>query len=450
VITILEDVRIDVIAGTEIRKVTGPVETTIRNPSTPKYIIQGENGGRWEFDDEAVLQKHILILGAIGTGKSNCLYHLISEIKKNMTQDDAMVVFDTKGDYVKEFFADGDSVIALDRSGPYSYENWNIFEDVRIEETELRVLAADEILSTLFQPSVERSNNPFFPKAARDVVLALVMQILEDSKNSSNTDLKSAIFGTRQEISTRLGSKKDWSWVLNYLPEGSQASGVYGEIYETMRALLQESFGQGGGFSIRDFVRKRGGRTLFLEYSVNTSMILKPLFSTLYDLAIKEVLSNKASKGRTFFVIDEFSLLPYLQYIENGINFGRDRGARFVIAAQNMNQIVDIYKESRGKSIVSGIGTLITFALYDKLSRETVSGKYGQNLKNVLVMSRKREEGYKNQVMWSNVIEDRDVSTLQLGESLICPPIPPPFRFNFAKYGPKSDNNVTHQDDRRA
>jgi type IV secretory pathway TraG/TraD family ATPase VirD4 len=445
--TRFEDVQIDVIAGPNIKEVVESVESTIRNPSSPKYIIQGEKGVRWEFDDEAVLQRHILILGAIGSGKTNALYQLISEIKKNLTQEDAMVVFDTKGDYMREFYAKGDSVIALDQSGPYSYVNWNIFEDIRIEEPQLRILAADEILSTLFQPSVERSNNPFFPKAARDVVLALVMQILEDSKNPSNADLKSAIFGGSDEIVTRLRSKKEWSWVLNYIPEGSQqALGVYGEIYETMRPLLQESFGQVGNFSIRNFVRMRGGKTLFLEYSVNTSMILKPLFSTLYDLTIKEVLSNKAVKGRVFFIIDEFSLLPYLQYIENGINFGRDRGARFVIAAQNMNQIVDIYGESRGKSIVSGVGTLIAFALYDKLSRETVSGKYGQNLKNVLVMSRRREEGYKNQVMWSNVIEDRDFSMLQLGDSIICPPNPPPFRFKWAKYKLKRDNVVANDE----
>ena len=443
-----EKIKIEVLAGSNIQTGEGLIRSIVKNPSAHKYVIQGK-GARWEFDDEAVLQKHILILGAIGSGKSNSLYHIISEIRKGMSSDDVMVVFDTKGDYLKEFYADGDFVIGIDRTGPYSYVNWNLFEDIRIEEEGLRVLAADEILSTLFRPSMEKSTNPFFPKAARDVVLALVTAILEDVEEPSNADLKRAVFGSREEVITRLKSKKDWSWVLSYIPEGSQGSGVFGEIYANMRPLLQEPFDQAGTFSIRKFVRERGGKALFFEYSLNTSMILKPLFSTLYDLAIKEVLSSKAPKGRTFFVIDEFSLLPYLQYIENGINFGRDRGARFVIAAQNMNQIVDIYGQSREKSIVSGVGTLISFVLYDKLSREMVSDRYGQNLKNVLVMSRRREEGYRGQVMVSNVVEDHDISTLGLGESLVLPPVPPPFRFSWEKYIPKKPDTTIKAGDMR-
>jgi len=433
-------VKIDVIAGSNIQIGEGIIRSIVSSPSAYKYVIQGASGEKFEFDEEAILQKHILILGAIGSGKSNSLYHIISEIRKGMTSDDVMVLFDTKGDYLKEFYADGDSVIGIDRTGPYSYVNWNMFEDIKIEEEGLRVLAADEIISTFFQSSMEKSNNPFFPKAARDVVLAVVMAILEEVIEPSNLDLKRALFGSREELISKLKSKKDWSWVLSYIPENPQGSGVFGEIYTHMRPLLQEPFGQEGNFSIRKFVRGRGGKALFFEYSVNTSMVLKPLFSALYDLAIKETLSNKPLKGRTFFIIDEFSLLPYLQYIENGINFGRDRGARFVIAAQNMNQIIDIYGESRGKSIVSGVGTLISFVLYDKISREVVSGRYGQNLKNVLVMSRRREEGYRGQLMLSNVVEDRDISSLGVGESLILPPVPPPFRFKWEKYIPKKPN----------
>jgi len=207
-------------------------------------------------------------------------------------------VFDTKGDYLKEFYADGDFVIGIDRTGPYSYVNWNLFEDIRIEEEGLRVLAADEILSTLFRPSMEKSTNPFFPKAARDVVLALVTAILEDVEEPSNADLKRAVFGSREEVITRLKSKKDWSWVLSYIPEGSQGWGVFGEIYANMRPLLQEPFDQAGTFSIRKFVRERGGKALFFEYSLNTSMILKPLFSTLYDFGNQGGLVKQGSEGK--------------------------------------------------------------------------------------------------------------------------------------------------------
>jgi hypothetical protein len=63
-----------------------------------------------------------------------------------------------------------------------------------------------------------------------------------------------------------------------------------------------------------------------------------------------------------------------------------------------------------------------------------VSSKYGQAIKKVSWMSRKQQEGYKDQVILSNVIEDADLSILKTGESIICPPTPPPFMFKFTKY----------------
>ncbi|MGC8995705.1 MAG: hypothetical protein ACP5JT_03335 [Thermoplasmata archaeon] len=38
---------------------------------------------------------------------------------------------------------------------------------------------------------------------------------------------------------------------------GGQAAGIYGEIYETMRGVLQKHFGEKGTFSIRKFIREQ-------------------------------------------------------------------------------------------------------------------------------------------------------------------------------------------------
>ncbi len=113
------------------------------------YIIPCIGDKYWKFDDEFVLQKHIFVLGAIGSGKNNFLYNLISQIEDHMDNNDKMVIFDTKGDFLR-FWSKEDSVISVDHSGPYNYENWNLFEDIKIEDKALRPLAADEILITLF------------------------------------------------------------------------------------------------------------------------------------------------------------------------------------------------------------------------------------------------------------------------------------------------------------
>ena len=48
---------------------------------------------------EATLSKHIMLLGGIGTGKSNAFYHIISRLQDKTTANDVMVIFDTKGDF---------------------------------------------------------------------------------------------------------------------------------------------------------------------------------------------------------------------------------------------------------------------------------------------------------------------------------------------------------------
>jgi hypothetical protein len=59
---------------------------------------------------EDLLSRHLLFLGGIGTGKANTIFQLLSQLRNSMTDHDVMVIFDTKGDYYKEFYRSGDIV----------------------------------------------------------------------------------------------------------------------------------------------------------------------------------------------------------------------------------------------------------------------------------------------------------------------------------------------------
>jgi predicted AAA+ superfamily ATPase len=43
-----------------------------------------------------LLSTHVLLLGGIGTGKTNAMKHLIYQLRNRASQDDAFVIFDTK------------------------------------------------------------------------------------------------------------------------------------------------------------------------------------------------------------------------------------------------------------------------------------------------------------------------------------------------------------------
>ena len=75
-------------------------------PSRPVVVLQGEyNGSHASFGmDEELLSKHMLLVGGTGCGKSTLFYHMIKQLKRRMTADDVMIIFDTKGDFQNRFF----------------------------------------------------------------------------------------------------------------------------------------------------------------------------------------------------------------------------------------------------------------------------------------------------------------------------------------------------------
>lgn len=53
--------------------------------------------------DEDLLSKQMLLVGGTGCGKSTLFYHMIRQLKDKMTDDDVMIIFDTKGDFYSRF-----------------------------------------------------------------------------------------------------------------------------------------------------------------------------------------------------------------------------------------------------------------------------------------------------------------------------------------------------------
>ena len=146
----------------------------------PGTILSG-NPGVWAID-EGLLSRHMLMLGAIGAGKSNATYHLIQKLRTSMTTNDVMFIFDTKGDYYNQFYRRGDIVISNDeRATDGAQANyWNLFQEIRIDSRYLENTV--EIVKAIFAEKLERSSQPFFPNAAKDLLRALIMYIIRNKQ----------------------------------------------------------------------------------------------------------------------------------------------------------------------------------------------------------------------------------------------------------------------------
>ena len=119
---------------------------------------------------KSVLSRHLMLIGGIGTGKTNAFFQMLGQLNESLTQDDVMIIFDTKGDFYKEFYRPGDVVISNDETavGPDGRPDyWNIFNE--IADGEQQYASVLEIAKSLFKEACEKTTQVFFPNAARDI-----------------------------------------------------------------------------------------------------------------------------------------------------------------------------------------------------------------------------------------------------------------------------------------
>lgn len=432
----------NVIQGTAVSKNGLPVTT-----GTPFLLLKGEfNGKPASFGlSEDVISKHMMLVGGTGCGKSTLFYHIIEQLKKKMTIDDVMIIFDSKGDFYSKFYNGKDCVIGNSPQYINQSERWNIFKEILADGwDEQRVMInATEICKSLFEERTKNnSSNPFFPNAARDLLAAIFMTTIRLGKgekqfvveNFYNNKIKQFLDScSRAAIYDYLDGFVDMHSAMSYIEgESAQSQGVLAEMFSVVRDVFMGVFCERGKFSMRNFVRQKGARTLFIEYDLSIGSVLTPVYKMLFDLALKEALGRTKSQGNVYFICDEFKLLPNLQHIDDGVNFGRSLGVKIFAGLQSIEQLYEIYGQSRGKNLAAGFSTIIAFRANDVQTREYISSLHGKNM--VLEQYRMLNNAMVEEMRIGSTVEDWDLNNLKVGEAIVGLPFAPPFRFYFEMY----------------
>jgi type IV secretory pathway TraG/TraD family ATPase VirD4 len=365
-----------------------------------------------------------------------------------MSDRDVMLIFDTKGDFRKEFFRPKDTVISNDTyaTGPNGVDYWNIFKEIGTgESVEANIV---EITKTLFHERIERTSQPFFPNAAKDILCGILTHFARSGDESmDNARLRSFLDqSSPSELRTLLQSHADMKAMVSYIADdrSPQTQGVLSELQQMVREILIGNFRKPGTISVRDTIRNKGGNCLFVEYDLGIGNLLTPIYRLLLDLAIKESLCREKSEGNVWFVIDEFRLLPNLQHVDSGVNFGRSLGAKFIIGAQSIDQVFHGYGESLARSILSGFMTTVAFRVNDANTREFIKGLFGKNRKRDAYMASVQTRGMVENLRDANVVEDWDIGNLSVGQAIVGMPGNMPFRFQFDKCVPVVTGNVVN------
>jgi type IV secretory pathway TraG/TraD family ATPase VirD4 len=371
--------------------------------------------------DAAALSKHLLFLGGIGMGKTTALFQLVSQLQRGLQEQDVMIVFDSKGDFHQEFCRKGDVVLSNDQkaTGGKGRDYWNIFLEFDQGDQETSVL---EVAKSLFYEKIKESKDGFFPGAAKDLFAAVLLHACRGGFRANNEALRE--FFNCAGIEALRGVLElhgDLGALVNYVAsdDSRMAQGIVAELQQLVREIFIGNFRQRGQLGIRQLVRAKGGRTIFIEYDVGMGNVLTPIYRLLFDLALKEALSRSRSDGQVYFVADEFRLLPHLQHIGNAVNFGRSLGVKMLVGVQNVEQLFEIYGEHQARSLLSGFSSCFAFRLNDAVSRRFVQDLYGQNKKKLTFLSSVQNRGIVEQLSDAHVVEDWDLTRLGVGEAIV-------------------------------
>ncbi len=389
----------------------------------------------------SVLSRHMLLLGGIGTGKTNAFFQMIDQIQRQLTKNDVMIIFDTKGDFYQEFYRPGDVVISNDETavGPDGKTDyWNIFRE--IPDGPQQDASVMEIAKSLFKEACEKTSQVFFPNAARDIFMSVMQHFLRYCKSTGETGflnneelmdfIRSRTSGDLREM---LESYPDMRALTSYISsdDSAQTQGVLSEMQQTIRNIFVGNFARAGNLSLRDLVQQKGGRKIFIEYDLRYGELLTPIYSLMFDLAIKEALGRDRSEGNVYFISDEFRLLPNLEHVDDAVNFGRSLGIRFMIGIQNVEQIYENYGEQRAHSILSGFLTSLNFRVNDPKSREYIKEQFGKNRKVEVYTTNVQSKGMVEERRDGFVVEDWDIRNLKIGQAIVGFPEYEPFVFHF-------------------
>ncbi len=400
-----------------------------------------------------ILSQHILFTGGIGTGKTNAIFQIVDQLVRGMTKDDVMIIFDSKGDFLEEFGnkIERPAIISNDQNANVY---WNILNEALVDGDSEDVVENNlmELATSLFEDTRQGdSKNQFFVDAAKNVFYGVMLGTYIQNKNIhlsnksfiNNKTLMNRCDSSIEELiglfnGPRCASKLSGlnEYLINLQGSVAKITEQGSSVIATMRNktldIFKGNFAKIGDFSVRDFVRKKGGRTLFIEYDVGQGSSLTAVYKTMVDLAIKEALSRTRSKGNVYFVIDEFRLLPKMDHMDAGVNLGRSLGTKFIVAMQNLKQIESAYGESEAKSILSGFVTTVNFRTTDCETREYIKSQFG---KQTYTLEIQTISGGK-EVRESDVVTDSDILTLNPGEAIISIPqiCHDPVRFRFRRF----------------
>ena len=395
------------ILGQSVGEASVPVWTADKSQN-PFVLFQDPKTRKLFGVSKDMLAYGLLAIGAPGTGKTNFFNMTLDRMISTMQSTDVIVIFDTKGDYLETFghrIPDEEKVIIGNGEVYRTITSYhNVFAEVMprgLDRKLVYTMESDEdalnLCEQLFQ-SMNSTTQPIFPAMAEQVVAAVMIYYMRTYWRSDQSKLNNKELINFFTHCTNENLKKILS--LNYMSD--------------QRNCI-------------DYISGNGNQT----QGVN-SQLLAPMYAILIDRALANALGGRQQvKTNKYFLLDEMLLLPKLDHLSDGLNFGRSLGVKVMCGLQNTCGLEEQYGEAGAKNILSSFQNMVAFRTNDYDTRQFVINRLGENYQN---FSLSAQQANLNIQRAGHTVEDWNILKLKNGEAVVSLAGEDPFLFTMPLY----------------
>ena len=285
--------------------------------------------------------QHILISGGTGSGKTNCLHHILKQIRAHKQK---AIIVDTTGVFVEKYFRQGKDIIL----NPFEPRGaaWSPW-------AEGSTSADYASLAEAFIPASSSDHENYWRLASKTVFTSILDQYADKKMISA---ICHAMQYEKLAVLCQLleGTKAAAHMDISSEKTASSVRSVASTYLECLGCLKDTS----NPFSIREWIKENNDSWLFLQCTPSERALMRPLITAWISSAIRGLLSLPIDlKRRVWFSIDELPTLQKVKDLETLLTEGRKYGGCAILSLQSPAQIESIYGRENARVIIGNTAT---------------------------------------------------------------------------------------------
>jgi hypothetical protein len=295
----------------------------------------------------------IFCIGSPGSGKTQAIAQLLNTLSQR--PDFRVICFDRNGEFTEKFYQSEQHLLFNPKDSRTVF--WNHKKELVRPET----IAAGIV-------PLDSHQEQFWTHTARNLL----------SDIYGRTDNNAQVWATLSTLSQReLKELLRDSAFYKYFDSEKTVASIIATLC-TYTRFYRELPDNSESFSFSEWAKADDPRSLFLPLFEEDAELYKPLYSMIFELILKGLLSNRERKIKTAVVIDELGALQKLPSLVRLLSEGRKFNVCPILATQTQAQINRVYGEYDTQIILQGTATKLILNCRDPQTAETMADLIGK------------------------------------------------------------------------